>query len=611
MGSNNTVITTTASKDQLTATFSTSAPCQYHRGQALIVYGLSLTQDDGGMLFHNANVTIQHGCITGIVGTNGAGKTTLLRTFASKALDGFPSEELTVEYLAAADDEDGHGQDEYDGKDGHSMNQYPREYIQSRLQLRLDGVRRRIEQTEQRMEEGDPEELETLAEEISDLYDMEESMNESMQRETNIAMDRVGLGAHAQKTLSQLSCGWRYKCRLIAAVLTHPDCLMVDEPSFLDNSSLEWLKEQLKHLANTDKSMVLLISHKETLLDALCDKIIHINSANQTLTMYNCGYTAFRDVLESEIQHTTKTLDQTQDNLETADKSLKKLQAACKKRESNMQKVSEQNAIDKRWIRGKNKEAKQNADRSAASKLKKVQQAVKEAEEVRHKAKRERVKPLHIPGIQSAEEILLTLENVGLKYDDDWVFQNVDTSLEAKDRVLLYGSNGCGKTSLVKIILGELEPSEGTIHRGIQNILYFPQTALYQLLRQYGNQSAIQFLQSAKTLTETDARHHLGDLGIAKGLALHKIKTLSAGQRVRLWLARQLLLHPKPSLLILDEMSENVDVETRRSLTEMLDSFEGAVLVISHDPDFCDSLSKSLTKTWKLWRHGLQVEFQE
>ena len=121
----------------------------------------------------------------------------------------------------------------------------------------------------------------------------------------------------------------------------------------------------------------------------------------------------------------------------------------------------------------------------------------------------------------------------------------------------------------------------------------------------------MEFLQSARTMTETDARHHLGDLGLAKDLALHKIKTLSAGQRVRLWLAYQLLLHPKPSLLILDEMSENVDVETRNSLTEMLDSFEGAVLVISHDSDFCGSFSKSMTKKWKLWRHGLRVEFQE
>jgi ATPase subunit of ABC transporter with duplicated ATPase domains len=98
-------------------------------------------------------------------------------------------------------------------------------------------------------------------------------------------------------------------------------------------------------------------------------------------------------------------------------------------------------------------------------------------------------------------------------------------------------------------------------------------------------------------------RHLLGDLGLSKDLALHQVKTLSAGQRVRLWLARQLLLHPQPSRLILDEISENLDVETRQSLLEMLESFEGAVFAISHDPDFCGSFSKFLTKTWRLWLH--------
>jgi ATP-binding cassette, subfamily F, member 3 len=88
--------------------------------------------------------------------------------------------------------------------------------------------------------------------------------------------------------------------------------------------------QQLRHLAKAKQSIVLMISHKETLLDALCDRIIHINSANQTLTTYTCSYSMFRKALESEVQHTTKSLDDTQEKLENADKSLKKIQAACK-----------------------------------------------------------------------------------------------------------------------------------------------------------------------------------------------------------------------------------------------------------------------------------------
>jgi ATPase subunit of ABC transporter with duplicated ATPase domains len=222
---------------------------------------------------------------------------------------------------------------------------------------------------------------------------------------------------------------------------------------------------------------------------------------------------------------------------------------------------------------------------------------------------------LHIEGVPAAVGTIVTLGMVGMKFDDsgsdDWIFQNVDTYLDSTDRVLLQGCNGCGKSTLVKIIMGELEPTEGCVHLSTRNALYFPQTALYQLLRHHGDESAAEYLQSAKSMTELAARQHLGELGLAKDLALHPIKTLSAGQRVRLWLARELLLYPKPSLLVLDEMSENLDIETRQSLMGMLDSFSGAVLVISHDPGFCHSFSSFMTKTWILSRNGVEVKYPE
>lgn len=199
------------------------------------------------------------------------------------------------------------------------------------------------------------------------------------------------------------------------------------------------------------------------------------------------------------------------------------------------------------------------------------------------------------------------------------VFENVDTSLEAHDRVLLQGYNGCGKTTLVQLILGQLQPTEGTIHCYTENSLYFSQTALQQLMRQHGNLTALEFLllnfiknataTATTTTSESQARQHLGDWGLTKDLAMSRVATLSAGQRVRLWLAKQLLIHPKPSLLILDEVSENVDVETRESLVELLKTFAGAVLVISHDPDFVER--GSFTKIWKLWRYGLEVTFPD
>lgn len=154
------------------------------------------------------------------------------------------------------------------------------------------------------------------------------------------------------------------------------------------------------------------------------------------------------------------------------------------------------------------------------------------------------------------------------------------------------------------MILGDLEPTSGSVARR-GKALYFPQVALNDLSREHGLKSALAFL--GESLTETEARHHLGNFGLAKDLALRPIHTLSAGQRVRLWLAHANLWNAKPTLLILDEISENVDRETRKSLLDMLHSFVGAVLVISHDEDFCGSFQAQ--QVWTLTPHGMRIEF--
>lgn len=146
---------------------------------------------------------------------------------------------------------------------------------------------------------------------------------------------------------------------------------------------------------------------------------------------------------------------------------------------------------------------------------------------------------------------------------------------------------------------------EGVIRRRTENILYFPSTTLKDLMRDHGERSALEVLQLAATLTPLQARNHLAKMGLNNDLGLHKIRTLSAGKRVRLWFARELIQRPSPSLLVLDEVTENVDRETRDSLIDLCESFKGALLVVSHDPDFCEPCL--FTKVWTLHQQGLHV----
>lgn len=350
-------------------------------------------------------------------------------------------------------------------------------------------------------EEVEESAIEAISEELSDLYEIQESLDESTKREMDRAISNLGLNDYLEKSLGDLSSGWRYKCRLVAAFLVHPDLLIIDEPSFLDSESTEWLISMIKSITRASQAMVLFISHKEALLDSLCDSVIYINASNHSITTYHVGYSQFRAIHEKQIEGAYKTIASTTDDMVKAEKSMKQLKVQMKKREKNLKATTSQNS-DQRFIKGKNKEAKQKADKSAASRLKKAKAAVDDIESVRNTAKKEKVKSISIKG-QPIDRVAITLAEVGFKYDanDEYLFQNVDVSVEPHDKILLQGKNGCGKSTLVKLILGELEPVEGSITKH-GKCIYFPQTALSLLIRQHGNSTAMDYL--GENLTQTD-----------------------------------------------------------------------------------------------------------
>lgn len=582
----------------------TASDCQYNKN-TLNINDLFLAH--GGLsLFHNASFSINRGEVSGLVGINGAGKTSLSRILASKELPGFP-QSLTVEYLAASDDEEflaGTYTEDYN----EILALKPLEYIKQRVKSRSQQLQDKIDELEGLLVDEEVEEsaLEAISDELSDLYEIQESLEESTKREMNRAISDLGLNDYLDKSLGDLSSGWRYKCRLVAAFLVHPDLLIIDEPSFLDSESTEWLISIIKSITRASKAMVLFISHKEALLDSLCDSIIYINASNHSITTYHVGYSQFRAIHEKQIEGATKTIASTTDDMVKAEKSLKHLKVQMKKREKNLKGTTSQNS-DQRFIKGKNKEAKQKADKSAASRLKKAKAAVDDLESARNAAKKEKAKSIHIKG-QPIDQISITLTEVGFRYDsnDDFLFQNVDVSVGPHDKILLKGKNGCGKSTLIKLILGELEPVEGSITKH-GKCVYFPQTALSLLIRQHGNSTTIDYL--GENLTPTEARHHLGDFGLTGDLSIRCVNTLSAGQRVRLWLAKECLKNKTPAILILDEISENVDIETRDSLLELLESFNGACIVISHDSDFSKSFKH--TKAWQLTKFGIRETFPD
>ena len=536
---------------------------------------------------------------------------------ASKELPNFP-QDLSIQFVSS--------HEHYAFNERAHAAFKPKDYMLSVVQEKLTVLTEKIESLEEKLDGGDDDDdndfdVEHVANQLSDLYELQEEMEASAERDIDKTIDDLGFtSAFLERPVSQLSCGWRYKCRLAAAFTSRPDILILDEPSFLDSKSTEWLVQKIKDIASTKgntsietSAMVLLISHKEALLDEVCDRILYINSSNHRLTQFHCGYQTFRTTHQADMDSAARKVDVFDTKLKSAEHSLKSLKTQLQKREGNMKKTTTQNS-DKRFIKGKNKEAKQKADRSAASKIKQLKHDVEEMEEVKHQTRRELIKPLKIHGTCSSGNLVL-FQQVSFSYDGQQegqrVFQWLDAQIEATDRILLAGKNGSGKSTLMRLALGELEPTEGNITRNVQ-ALYFPQTALIEMTLDHGDETALEYLNESKSdessnMTETEARHHLGDFGIAN-TSHRSISSLSAGQRVRLWLAKQQLGGVAPSLLILDEISENLDVDTKHALLNVLNTFVGAVIVVSHDKDFCAEFKP--TQVWTIQDGGrMQVDY--
>jgi len=671
----------TNSNTQL-ASYTTLGPCEYYRGSSIYIPGLSLTHDGGKLLYQPSDLSLIHGSITGLIGLNGSGKSSTAQLLASGSLENFPQEDTSnfvVEYLVAGDDSESLVSLS-NSSTSSQQHLCPKEFIKARLEERLEIVRGGIIELDHRFTSAANDTtlfdnvdlvLEQIADELSTLYDIEEQIETRMKQELELACIAVGLNdaKYRNTPLSELSCGWRYKCQLIASILCHPDLLLLDEPSFLDESSIKWFINSVKKMATVDNSIIVLISHKETLLQSTCDRIVHLNSRNQTLTQYPCGYAQFKNRYAIELSNASNEVESTHYQMDKADKQLKTMKRKLQKNGTALRRkygtLNTNNAGKETKTRvhsgmaGLRIERAQQKDKAAASKLRRAQQKMNEVEErntVLKSTTKHTSPSLHITGIEAMESTIVQLQNVSFKYhhNDDYIFENIDTCIESTDRILLKGPNGVGKSTLVGLILGMntnmKEPTKGVIKRTTNNILYFPQTALRDLLRNHGHKNGIEFLlddgnnndndnssmivmdfnnkenrhHNGAIKTETQIRIHLGRFGLMNDLAVRPILTLSAGQRVRLWLAKQTLLKPKPSLLILDELSENVDIETRNSLVTLIGSFHGSVLVISHDTDLCQLLlqqsntrnsslstssSTAINKVWTMGQNGIHVSY--
>jgi len=360
-----------------------------------------------------------------------------------------------------------------------------------------------------------------------------------------------GLGfadAVTGRSVREFSGGWRNRLALARALLRPADLLLLDEPTnHLDLDSVVWLENWLKRQPAT----VLVISHDREFLDRCTETTWHV--ADGTIRRYAGNYTAFE----------AASLEQARQQDAAA--------RAYQRSAAHLQKF-----VDR--FRAQATKARQ-----AQSRIKMLErlQAV-EPVRARRQWRFEFPQPLRLP------ERLLDADDLRLAYragaSERTILQQVRFLVRSGDRIGILGVNGAGKSTLVRAIAGELQPAAGELRRGAGlTIGYFAQHQLDQLR---ADESPLEHLRRLAQQTRPDAREQdlrdfLGQYRFGTELALRPVGPMSGGEKARCALA--LIAWARPNLLLLDEPTNHLDLETREALTVALSSFDGALILVSHD----------------------------
>jgi ATP-binding cassette, subfamily F, member 3 len=359
----------------------------------------------------------------------------------------------------------------------------------------------------------------------------------------------------------EFSGGWRMRVALAATLFAAPDLLLLDEPTnYLDLEGTLWLED---HLANYPRT-VIVISHDRDLLDTSVDQILHLDRGK--LTLYRGTYSSFE-----EQRATREMLDAKHAKRQEAER--KRLQAF----------------VDR--------------FKAKASKARQAQSRVKMLE---------RMKPVAALVTQDVREIsfpapekilsppIIAVDNVSVGYDPKHpVLNRVTLRIDNDDRIALLGSNGNGKSTLVKLLANRLAPFSGSITRADKiSIAYFAQHQLDEL-----NEDGSPYDHVRKLMPdapETKVRGRTGAIGFSGKAGDTLVRSLSGGEKARLLLG--LATFFGPNMIILDEPTNHLDIDSRAALAEAINEFPGAVIMVSHDRYLIEACADQL---WVVADHAV------
>ncbi|MFC3395810.1 ABC transporter ATP-binding protein [Brenneria rubrifaciens] len=503
------------------------------------VSGAWLSFSDAPLL-DNTELHIEENERVCLVGRNGAGKSTLLKILAKE----IPLDDGRMTY-------------EQDLIVARLQQDPPRDVAGSVFDFVAEGVAAQADYLKNyhatlRLIETDPSE--THLNQLAKLQEILEHQG-LWQLESRIHEVLAQLGLSADAPLASLSGGWLRKAALGRALVSAPSVLLLDEPTnHLDIETIDWLETFLK----TFQGSIVFISHDRSFIRNMATRIVDLD----------------RGKLVSWPGNYDKYLEGKEEALRVED-----LQNAEFDRKLAQEEVWIRQGIKARRTRNEGRVRALKAMRNARSQRREVMGAAK----------------MQVEEAARSGKIVFELEEVNYQIDNKVLTRHFSAQVQRGDKIALVGPNGCGKTTLLKLMLGELTPTSGRVHCGTKlEVAYFDQ----HRAELDPERTVMDNLAEGKqeVMVNGRPRHVLGylqDFLFHPKRAMTPVKALSGGERNRLLLARLFL---KPSnLLILDEPTNDLDVETLELLEELIDGYQGTVLLVSHDRQFVDN---SVTECW-------------
>lgn len=496
---------------------------------------LSLAFGDHPLL-DKADLTIHKGERIGILGQNGAGKSTFMKLLNGQILPDtgelYRAQEIRVAYL--------------DQSLPEQSDESVYDFVASGLEGLGDLLRRYHALTHG---EGIDWSDEKHLNEMGQLQkEIEERDGWAFEHKIETVIDVLQLSADS--TMRSLSGGNRRRAALGRALLSEPDLLMLDEPTnHLDIPTIEWLEKYL----NTFNGAILVITHDREFLKKITNRIIEIDRGN--LRCWDYDYQSFLEFRDQQLDAESKANSE-------FDKKL---------------------AEEEKWIR-KGIQARRTRNEGRVRALKKMREERSQRRELTGKAK------FAVEQAGSSGKIVIEAEHVTHGFGDEILIEDFSTKILRGDRVGFIGANGSGKTTLLKILLGDLIPLSGEVKIGTNlEIIYFDQLRNQLDLEQ----TVIDYLAEGREFIEINGkqRHvisYMQDFLFPPKRARQPVKSLSGGEQNRLILAK---LFSKPAnMIVLDEPTNDLDMETLELLEEILLDFTGTILLVSHDRKFMDNV---------------------